>query len=75
MKRLQSSSAREFLLQHRDFKDRCDHPRRLLSIELPRAGSIYLRVLDQFRAVGSTWDDGMSDPIAVVISKRRSDGR
>jgi hypothetical protein len=74
-----AESAREFMLMHRLFKS--DHTGAIISegfLKLtfpPRWKYNILRALDHFRAAGCPFDERMSDAVAVVWAKRRSDGR
>jgi hypothetical protein len=71
--------AREFMLMHRFFKS--DHTGAIIDkgfLRLtfpPRWKYNILRALDHFRAAGHPFDERMSDAVAELLSKRRSDGR
>ena len=74
-----AADSREFILQHRLFKS--DHTGAVIRQDLlrlsfpPRWKYNILRALDYLRAAGCPWDDRMQDAVAVLLSKRRPDGR
>jgi hypothetical protein len=74
-----AAESREFMLQHRLF--RSDHTGAVIRQDFlrlsfpPRWKYNILRALDYFRAAAAPWDDRMADAMAVVIAKRRDDGR
>jgi hypothetical protein len=74
-----AAGAREFMLIHRLFKS--DHTGAIISkgfLRLtfpPRWKYNIFRALDHFRAAGCPYDQRMSDAIAALLAKRRSDGR
>lgn len=74
-----AASGRAFILMHRLFKS--DHTGEIIRPDMlrfafpPRWKYNILRALDYFRAVGVPWDRRMADALAVVLSKRRADGR
>jgi hypothetical protein len=74
-----SAASREFILQHRLFKS--DHTGAIIHHDMlrlcfpPRWKYNILRAMDYFRADGTPWDARMVDAMAVLLSKRRADGR
>ncbi|MDO8358634.1 MAG: hypothetical protein Q7T08_01185 [Devosia sp.] len=74
-----AATGREFMLLHRLFKS--DHTGEIIRKDMlqlsfpPRWKYNILRALDYFRAVDAPWDERMADALAVVLSKRRPDGR
>ena len=74
-----AAAAREFVLLHRFYKsDRTGQIIRKDFLQLsfpPRWYYNILRALDHFRAAAAPWDDRMADAVAVLLSKRRADGR
>ncbi len=74
-----AAGARGFMLCHRLFKS--DHTGKVISPGFlhfafpPRWRFNILRALDYFRAVGAPWDVRLADAAAVLIDKRRPDGR
>jgi hypothetical protein len=74
-----AASAREFVLEHRLFRSR--RTGEVISQQMlrfafpPRWKFNILRALDHFRAAGQPWDDRLSDAIAIVVAKKRPDGR
>lgn len=70
---------REFLLAHHLYRSHRTgevvDPRMLRLSFPPRWRHDILRGLDHFRAAGASTDERLADPIAVVESKRRADGR
>jgi hypothetical protein len=74
-----AAASREFLLRHRLFKsDRTGEvikPEFLKLFYPPRWKYTILRALDFFRRADCPRDDRMEDAFAVLLRKRRSDGR
>lgn len=74
-----AATGREFILMHRLF--RSDHTGEVIRKDMlrlsfpPRWKYNVLRALDYFRAAGQAWDVRMADALAVIMSKRRPDGR
>ncbi len=74
-----AAQSREFILLHRFFKS--DHTGKIIHKEMlrfsfpPRWKYNILRALDYFQRAGIPWDERMEDAIAVLLKKRRSDGR
>jgi hypothetical protein len=74
-----AGESREFILQHRLFKSHRTGEiihRDLLRFPFPpRWKYNILRSLDYFRAANIPWDNRMTDALAVVLAKRKPDGR
>lgn len=74
-----AADSREFILRHRLYKS--DHTGEIIRKEMmqfcfpPRWRYNLLRALDYFRAAGVPWDDRMADAMALLIAKRRPEGR
>jgi len=70
---------REFILLHRLYKS--VRTRRIIRKDFlqlsfpPRWFYNILRSLDHFRAAGAPWDNRMADAFAILMSKRKRDGR
>ena len=72
-------ASREFILQHRLYKS--DHTGAIIHRDFlhfafpPRWKYNILRALDYFRVAGAPWDERMADARAVLLAKRKADGR
>lgn len=74
-----AETCRDFLLRHRLFRSdhtgAVIHPDLLRLVVPPRWKYHVLRCLDGFAAAGVPWDERMADALAVIVAKRRRDGR
>ena len=74
-----AAESREFILQHRLFKS--DHTGEIIRRDFlqlafpPRWKYNILRALDYFQAAAAPWDERMADALAVLLAKRKADGR
>ncbi len=74
-----AAESREFILQHRLFKS--DHTGAIIRQDFlklvfpPRWKYNILRALDYFQAADAPWDERMADALAVLLAKRKADGR
>ncbi len=72
-------ASREFILQHRFYKS--DHTGEIIHKDMlrlsfpPRWKYNILRALDHFQRAGIARDEQMEDALAVLLEKRRTDGR
>lgn len=74
-----AAAGREFILLHRLYKS--DHTGAIIRRDFlhlafpPRWKYNILRALDYFRAAGVPWDARMADARAVLLARRKADGR